>query len=165
MHPINSIKPKIGVSYCFATAWKLVRNGPNRCHYHTNSLNEIASEFFTTNALHPLHFTQNSCFRAFRTISLLKKDGAKQAEQVQLTHKFAKWSCVGIFGNERTRSTPFDPKLMYCGCFKPFRYCTNIGAKRVELVPLMHKFTKQSCVATFRNEHTWSTPFDQKLMF
>jgi hypothetical protein len=37
----------------------------------------------------------------------------KLAEQVPLTHNFAKQSCVGIFHNERTRSTPFDPKHMF----------------------------------------------------
>jgi hypothetical protein len=30
-----------------------------------------------------------------------------------LSHKFAKQSCVGIFRNERTSSTPLDPKLMF----------------------------------------------------
>jgi hypothetical protein len=38
---------------------------------------------------------------------------AKLAELVPLTHKFAKQSRVGIFGKERTRSTPLDPKLMF----------------------------------------------------
>jgi hypothetical protein len=43
------------------------------------------------------------------------KVDAKQAELVPLSHKFAKQICVGIFRNERTRSTPFDPKLMFWG--------------------------------------------------
>ena len=38
----------------------------------------------------------------------LTKLGAKQAELVQ---KFVTRSRVGIFRNERTRSTPLDPKL------------------------------------------------------
>jgi hypothetical protein len=37
---------------------------------------------------------------------------AKLVELAPLTHKFAKLNCIGIFHNERTRSTPFDPKLM-----------------------------------------------------
>jgi hypothetical protein len=48
------------------------------------------------------------------------KVDAKLAELVPLSHKFAKQSRVGIFHNERTRSTPFDPKLVFCGvagCF------------------------------------------------
>jgi hypothetical protein len=43
------------------------------------------------------------------------KIDAKLAELVPLSHKFAKQICVGIFRNERTRSTPFDPKLMFWG--------------------------------------------------
>ena len=38
------------------------------------------------------------------------KLGAKRAELVQ---KFVPRSCVGFFRNERTRSTPLDPKLMF----------------------------------------------------
>ena len=42
---------------------------------------------------------------------LLTKLGAKRAELVQ---KFVPGSRVGIFRNERTRSTPLEPKLMFC---------------------------------------------------
>jgi hypothetical protein len=41
--------------------------------------------------------------------------GAKRAEQVQLMYKFVPESHVGIFCNERTRSTPWDPKLGFLG--------------------------------------------------
>jgi hypothetical protein len=41
------------------------------------------------------------------------KVDAKLAELVPLTRKFAKESRVGIFRNERTRSTPLDAKLMF----------------------------------------------------
>jgi hypothetical protein len=41
------------------------------------------------------------------------KVDAKLAELVQVTHKFAKQSRVRIFRNERTRSTPLDPQLMF----------------------------------------------------
>jgi len=41
---------------------------------------------------------------------LLTKLGAKRAELVQ---KFVPGSRVGIFRNERTRSTPLDPKLTF----------------------------------------------------
>jgi hypothetical protein len=41
------------------------------------------------------------------------KVDTKLAELVPLSHKFAKQSRVGIFCNERTRSTPFDPELMF----------------------------------------------------
>ena len=47
---------------------------------------------------------------AFGTMWLLTKLGSKRAEVVQ---KFVPQSRVGIFCNERTRSTPFDPKLIF----------------------------------------------------
>ena len=75
--------------------------------------------FFATNAPNPPHWTLNSCFVAFRTIwvhlgpfGCLTKLGAKRAELVQ---KFVPRSCIGIFRNKHTRSTPLDPKLMFCG--------------------------------------------------
>ena len=56
-------------------------------------------------------------FGAFRTIwvhsgpfGCLTKLCAKQAELVQ---KFVPQTCVGIFRNECTRSTPLDPKLIF----------------------------------------------------
>jgi hypothetical protein len=49
--------------------------------------------------------------------------------------------------------------------FKPFRYCMKVGAKLAELVPLMHKFPKRSCVGIFHNDRTRSTPLDPKVMF
>jgi hypothetical protein len=51
------------------------------------------------------------------------------------------------------------------GHFGPFGYCTKVDAKLAELVPLTHKFAKQSRVRIFRNERTRSTPLDPKLMF
>ena len=78
---------------------------------------EVALEFFATNAPDPHHWTLNSCFGAFRTIwvhsgpfGCLAKLGAKWAELVQ---KFVPRSRVGIIPNERTRSTPLDPKLKF----------------------------------------------------
>ena len=60
---------------------------------------------------------QNSCFDVFLTIwvhlvpfGCFTNHGAKRAELVQ---KFVPRSCVRIFRNERTRSTPFDPKLTF----------------------------------------------------
>ena len=50
---------------------------------------------------------------AFGTFVCLTKLEAKPAELVQ---KFVPRSRVGIFRNERTRSTPLDPKLMFW-CF------------------------------------------------
>jgi hypothetical protein len=49
--------------------------------------------------------------------------------------------------------------------FGPFCYCTKVDAKLAELVPLTHKFAKQSRAIIFRNERTPFTPLDTKLMF
>ena len=66
----------------------------------------------------------NSCFGAFRTIwvhlvpfGCLTKLGAKQAK---LGQKFVPRSRVGIFCNERTRSTPLDTNHIYLVCFVLF---------------------------------------------
>ena len=79
--------------------------------------------------------------------------GAKRAELVQ---KFVPRSRIGIFRNERTQSTPLDPKLPSFGCL------TKLGAKRVELV---QKFVPRSRIGIFRDEGTQSTPLDPKLTF
>jgi hypothetical protein len=49
----------------------------------------------------------------FRPFRYCMKVNTKLAELALLTPKFAKRSCVGIFRNKRTRSTPLDPKLMF----------------------------------------------------
>jgi hypothetical protein len=72
------------------------------------------------NAPDPLHWTQNSCFGAFRTLRYSTKVDAKLAELLPLTRKFAKHSRVRIFRNERIRSTPLDPKLMFRGVLDRF---------------------------------------------
>src|SRR6185503_507063 len=95
----------------------------------------------------------------------LTKLGAKRSKLVQ---KFVPRSRVGIFRNERTRSTPLDPKLMfwcvsyYLGAFGIVWLPYELGAKRVELV---QKFVPRSRVGIFRNERTRSIPVDPKLMF
>ena len=83
--------------------------------------------------------------------------------------KFVSRNRVGIFPNERTRSTPLDHKLTFCCIFhtiwvhsRPFACLTKLGGKRAELV---QKFVPRSCVRIFHNEHTRSTPFKRKLMF
>ena len=76
---------------------------------------EVTSEFFATNAPDPPHWTLN--LGAFHTIWVhsgpfcgLTKHSAKWAKLVE---KFVQQSRVGIFRNERTRSSPLDPKLMF----------------------------------------------------
>ena len=88
----------------YETRGKTGRTCKSLCH-------EVASEFFTTNPLDPLHWSLNSCFFVFRTVWVfLWPFGAKRSELVQ---KFVPRSRVGIFCNESTRSTPWDPKLMF----------------------------------------------------
>src|SRR6185437_9482639 len=95
----------------------------------------------------------------------LTKLGAKRAE---LVHKFVPRSCVGIFRNECTGSTPLDPKLTfwcvsyYLVASGSFGCLTKLCAKRAELV---QKFVPRSRVGIFRNERTRSTPLDPILMF
>ena len=112
------------------------------------------------------------CFGVFRTnlvhlgpFGSLMKLGAKRAELVQ---KLAPRGHVGIFRNERTRSSPLDPKPMFW-CVRiilvhlgPFGCLTKLGTKRNDLV---QKFVSRSRVGIFRNECTRSSPLDPKLMF
>src|SRR6185312_10143970 len=72
---------------------------------------------FVTNAPDPPHWTLNRRFGAFHTIwvhlgpfGCIAKLGANRAELVQ---NFVPRSRIGIFCNEHTRSTPWDPKLMF----------------------------------------------------
>ena len=81
--------------------------------------------------------------------------------------KFVPRSRIGIFCNERTRSTPLDTKLTfwfvsYYLDSGPFGCLARVGAKRAEL---MQKFVPRSRVGCFRNERTLSTPLDPKLTF
>ena len=95
----------------------------------------------------------------------LTRLGAKQAK---LGQKIVPRSRVGIFRNERTRSTPLDPKLMYwcvsyyLGAFEAVCMPYETRCRRAELV---QKFVPRSRVGIFCNECTRSTPLDPKLMF
>ena len=90
---------------------------------------------------------------------------AKRAELVQ---KFVPRSRVGIFRNERTRSTPLDPKLTfwcisyYLCAFKtiwfPYKSWCKTGRTSAKV-----RATKSR--RTFRNERTQSTPLYPKLTF
>ena len=90
---------------------------------------------------------------------------AKRAELVQ---KFVKRSRIGIFRNERIRSTPLNPKLMF--------WCVsyNLGAFGTGLLPYESRCKTGRTSAkvratkshrTFRNERTRSTPLDPILTF
>jgi hypothetical protein len=114
---------------------------------------------------HPIHSIgpKTHVLERFGPFRYCTKVDAKLDERSPLTPKFAKRSCVGIFRNERTKSTPLDPKLNVLGRFGLFRYCTKVDAKLAELVPLTPKCAKRRYVGKFRNECTRSTPLDPKL--
>ena len=86
----------------------------------------------------------------------------------ELVQKFVPRSRIGIFRNERTRSTHRNLNSCF-GAFRtiwlhmgPFGCLTKHGAEWAELV---QKFVLRSRVSIFHNEHTRSTPLDPKLMF
>jgi hypothetical protein len=104
----------------FVIARNKVQNRPNRCNYCKCSCQEVVSEFFSTNAPDPHKWTLNSCLGAFHNVWLhlglfhyCMELGAKRAELVQLMQKFMPRSGIGIFRDERTRSSPMDAKLMF----------------------------------------------------
>ena len=93
------------------------------------------------------------------------KLGAKRAELVQ---KFVPRTCVGIFRNACTRSTPLDPKLIF--------WCISYYLCAFGTVWLLYetlcktgrtsaKVRAMNLRRNFRNECTRSTPLDPKLMF
>ena len=90
------------------------------------------------------------------------------AKRAKLVKKFVPQSRVGIFRNERTRSTPLDPKLTFWCVHtiwvhsEQFGSLTKLGVKQVELV---QKFVPRSRIRIFCNERTRSTPLDPKLTF
>ena len=95
----------------------------------------------------------------------LTKLGGKRAELVQM---FVPRSRVRIFRNERTRSTPLDPKMTY-QCISYY-----LGAFRTVWLPyetrcktgrLVQMFVPRSRARIFHNERTQSTPLDSKLTF
>ena len=93
------------------------------------------------------------------------KLGAKRAELVQ---KFMPRSRLGIFHNERIRTTPLDPKLTFwCVSY----YLVAFGTvwlpyeMRCKTGRTSAKVRAMNLRRNFRNECTRSTPLDPKLMF
>ena len=89
---------------------------------------------------------------AFGTIWLPYKTRCKTG---RTSAKFVKRSRIGFFRNERTQSTPLDPKLTFW-CVSTiwvhsglFGCLTKLGAKWAELV---QKFVPRSRVGIFCNE-------------
>ena len=75
---------------------------------------------FQINTPDPPHWTLNSCFGVSHSVRVpfglfhyCTKLVAKWVELVHLVQNFVPRSRIRIFRNERTRSTPLDPKLMF----------------------------------------------------
>ena len=104
----------------FGTVWMPYET---RCKRGRTSAKVCATKshwnFSKTNTPDPLHWTLNSCFAAFRTVwvhlrpfGCLTKLGAKRFELLQ---KFVPRRRVRVFRDERTLSTPLDPKhMLWC---------------------------------------------------
>ena len=98
-------------------------------------------------------------------LGCLTKLGAKRVELVQ---KFVLGSGLGIFHNERTRSTPLDPKLTfwcvsyYLGAFGtvwlPYETRCKTGRSSAKVCATKSR-------RNFSHECTQSTPLDPKLTF
>ena len=86
----------------------------------------------------------------------------------RLVPKFMPGCRVGIFRNERTRSTPLDTKLTfwcvlyYLGAFGTVWLSYETRCKTGQTSP---KVRARSRVGIFRNERTRTTPLEPKLMF
>ena len=95
----------------------------------------------------------------------LTKLDAKRAELVQ---KFVPRSRVGIFRNERTRSTSLDPKLtLWCVSYHSGAFGTVWlpYETRCKMGRTSAKVRAMNRVRIFCNGRTRSTPFDPKLTF
>ena len=187
-HPTTPLDPKLKfvcVSYCLGAFGNVSLLHETHCKTGwTGAINAqvcAIKSFWNfsqqTLPIHP-HWTLNSCLCASRNVWVYlvifrynTKLDAIRVEQVQLMHTFVPWNRIWIFRNQQTRSTSFDHKLMFWSSrsvwvhLAMFHYYTKLGAKRVELVQLMHKFVQWSRFGIFRNECTQPTPLDPKLMF
>jgi hypothetical protein len=164
----NPLEPKLiflGISDHFVTTRKSMQNWPNGCHYRTSSINKVALEFFATNAPDPLHLIKNSCFGASRTVSLLHESRSKTGRTGAIIAQVRYAKSRRNFSQRMHSNNSIVPKTQVLGRFGLFRYCTKVDAQLAVLVPLSHKFSKQSRIGIFRNERTRSTPFHPKLMF
>ena len=126
------------------------------------------SEFFAMNAPDPPHWSLTLCFVLFRSVwvhfglfhcfTIL---GSKRAELLKLMQKFMPQSCVRVFCNKATLSTPSSLNSCF-GAFHSvwvhllsFRNCMKLGAKLDELEQLMQKFMPRSHVVIFSQQtHT-----------
>jgi hypothetical protein len=116
-HVIHSIEPKTNVlgrfgPFCYSTKVdaKLVELAPLTHRFGKRSCVGCFSQ-----RMHPIHSIgpKTHILGRFRLCRYCTKVDAKLNEQVPLTHRFTKRSCVEIFRNERSWSTPLDEKLKF----------------------------------------------------
>ena len=130
-----------------------MQNELNLCNYCKSSCHKVALEFFATNAPNPPHWTEYSCFVAFRSVWVQLGPfrcfmilGLEQAELLQLMQKFVPQSRVKIFPtnppdpNHRTINSCFGAFRSIWVHFGSFHKCMKVGAKHNELVHLIQKF-------------------------
>ena len=102
----------------------------------------FCNERFQSTLLDPklMFWCISFCSGAFWTVWLLHETWYKSAKLVQLMQKFMPRCRARTFRNECSRSTPLDPKLMFCfvsyvwvhlGLFCCF---TILGSKRAKLL-------------------------------
>ena len=109
-----------------------------------------------------MHFFSFGCIlKQFRYCTKL---GAKCAKLVQLMQKFVQCCLVRIFRNERSRSTPLDPKFIF--------WCVSFRLGAFGTVSLLHKTfckTRQTGAINAKvramMSRSRSTPLEPKLMF
>jgi len=108
---------------------------------------------------------------AFGTVSLLHKTRSKTGHTGAINAKVRAQCLVAISRNERSWSTPLDPKLKFwcvsfpLGAFGTVFLLHETRCKMGQLVQLMQKFVPQSLVRISRNLRSRSTQLDPKLMF
>jgi hypothetical protein len=101
----------------------------------------------------PLHWTHNSYFEAFRTISLLHKSRCKAGQTGAINARSLNEVTSENFATNALLHS-VGPKTHVMAHSGPFRYRTDVDAKLAELAPLTQKFAKRSYVGKFRNERT-----------
>jgi hypothetical protein len=117
------------------------------------------------NAPDPPHWTLNSYFGIFHTVSLMHELRCKTGRTSAINEEVSATKSRRNFSQQTHLIHPIGPQTHVFKRFGPFRYPTNFGAKWAELVPLMHKFVQRSRVGSFHEECTRSTLLDAKLMF
>ena len=129
-HRIDPLGPKL-MFWCvlyylgaFGTVWLPNKTGCKTSRSGAKVCAMKSCQNFSQQTTRSNHWSLTSCFGAFRTIwvhsglfSCVTKLSAKWAKLMQM---FVPRSRVGIFRNERTRSTPLDPKLKFLVRFELF---------------------------------------------